>query len=451
MSKNIEINNPGLGHNQPPKINVIAENIKKRQIIKANVLKQMRPRVKDGAYIATQISDALVPGFVFMCSSPGVHNAYFIKGKTKIKLGTWNGVAADVERFRQIAADMNVRIIQGHDPKAVLEERLSKKNLKQLYDKYIEEKLDNLSKSDKENFLNRFKVWINHDTEKKFKRMLIRNNYTALSIGNKLGDHLTKNDLLKAHRVIAKHYPYQANRLLEDIRRVFVYAKDNNLIENNVATFKKAKDFAPEPGRLDQGILPYSEDQISRFKKVCVKNYKDLKLFVVSKALLLALYLGWRYKSEVFSLKWSQINLEAGVVYFKNIKNHKTITAKLNDAAIAVLQQMRSYKDKPKHALNIPMRNIKSRYVFPTFNKSTKPYIQDVRKSFKRICKAADIPVKPIYMLRHSCWTIQDLDLHETKEMGMWKTLDQPLKYKAFTDDKKTQTAKQMSLKWANI
>ena len=112
---------------------------------------------------------------------------------------------------------------------------------------------------------------------------------------------------------------------------------------------------------------------------------------------------------------------------------------------------MRGLKEIKKHPLNIPMRDIKSKYVFPSFRSGRKPYVQDLRKSFRKLCSLAGVRVLEIYMLKHTYWTNQDLPVEEMQEMGGWKSPEAALAYKAFNKGKEDKILEKINKRNAEI
>ena len=84
------------------------------------------------------------------------------------------------------------------------------------------------------------------------------------------------------------------------------------------------------------------------------------------------------------------------------------------------------------------IKSIKSRYVFPSTRKSKKPYIQDIRKTWNKICSAANVRRLEIYMLKHTwgCLSLVALNgnMKALKDEGGWKTDEMVETYAEFNE-----------------
>jgi len=70
--------------------------------------------------------------------------------------------------------------------------------------------------------------------------------------------------------------------------------------------------------------------------------------------------------------------------------------------------------------------------------KSKKNHINDIRKTFGHVCKAANVDIKCCYFFKHSFWTTQkNLSTDAKKVLGSWKSNDMVETY-----DKKTNKLK---------
>lgn len=82
--------------------------------------------------------------------------------------------------------------------------------------------------------------------------------------------------------------------------------------------------------------------------------------------------------------------------------------------------------------------------MFPSIRKSKKPYIQDVRKTWEKICNIAGVRVEETYMLRHTwgCFALEATNgnFAAVKDEGGWKTFEMVMLYAKYN---KTKLAKQ--------
>ena len=82
------------------------------------------------------------------------------------------------------------------------------------------------------------------------------------------------------------------------------------------------------------------------------------------------------------------------------------------------------------------VKSIKSRYLFPATRKSKKPHIQDIRKTWNKICASAGVRRLEIYMLKRTWGCLALLatkgNVKAVKDEQGWKTykmIDRYTKY----------------------
>jgi integrase len=444
-----------IGHNNPPKFKTRSELISKRVELTKSLVNQMKPKLGFGKrkHLPFQYSDSLEGGFYVVCNSEN-HIAFWLT--TNGRRYHLNSCSLPIEakvikEYRELARELKNGVKLGNDPKEALnkikQEAAKEKTLIQVYDEFIRTRSERWKPATKINFVNRFNVWIKHETAKTNIREVIDKYYTQLNIGSLKISTIDKDMLLKFHKAIPS--PFQANRLLEDLRLIFRFSKEKNIIKNNPATFsKKTGEFNPEPKRIDK-IDTYTIEQAAKINQICVKNIlpwaynysdanKPAKQYLISRlGILLSFFTGRRYRSEILSLKWSEVDLKKGWIHLEDSKEGE-FSFPLNQKAKAILYLMWRYKKATGHPLNIAPRNIKSKYVFPSLAKGKRPHIYDIRKSFKKICEEASVPLKVIYMLRHSNWTSQEnLTIDEKMILGGWKSSDMVKTYSKTTDRQK--------------
>lgn len=104
---------------------------------------------------------------------------------------------------------------------------------------------------------------------------------------------------------------------------------------------------------------------------------------------------GNRTYSEVFSLKWEQIDLGAGLIYLAGpLKTTESaVPAPLSKLALDVL----SWWERQQAGIQSP-------YLFPSPKNQNKP-IRTVKTAWKNTLKRARVPYFPIYQLRHTFCT----------------------------------------------
>mgnify|MGYP004453860997 FL=1 len=128
-----------------------------------------------------------------------------------------------------------------------------------------------------------------------------------------------------------------------------------------------------------------------------------------------------RYRHELCTLKWTQVDWDLNKVLLPDTKTGKSQFS-IDRLSRWVFRKMWNYKKiKFKN-----IKSIKSRYVFPSTRKSKRPYIQDIRKTWNKICSAANVRRLEIYMLKHT-WGCLALvatngNMKAVKDEGGWKT-----------------------------
>ena len=83
-------------------------------------------------------------------------------------------------------------------------------------------------------------------------------------------------------------------------------------------------------------------------------------------------------------------------------------------------------------------KTIKAGYLFPATKASKKPYIQDIRKTFVKVCSMANVRVEELYLIRHT-WACLALiatngNIKYVKDEGGWKTYKMVERYSKFAE-----------------
>jgi len=177
--------------------------------------------------------------------------------------------------------------------------------------------------------------------------------------------------------------PATVNREFSRLRHMFNFALARGLIkENPCAGIKELKE---PPGRVRYLTL----EEISKLPELFKAMPEWLKPIVT-----IALYTGLR-RSEILSLKWSNINLKERLIRLERTKN--------NEARVA-------YITKPvyKALLSIP-RRIDTDLLFPDITPSM------VSKAFLRACKSVGIFNFHFHDLRHNFGSYLAMSGHSIK------------------------------------
>ena len=155
---------------------------------------------------------------------------------------------------------------------------------------------------------------------------------------------------------------------------------------------------------------------------------KNPRTFISSMGILLSMYTGRRYKSEVLALKWSQVDWDANKVRLPKTKTGKSEFS-INRLSRWILRSLWAYRNEKYKG----KKNIKAAYLFPSIRKGKYPYIQDVRKTWTKICNSAGVRCEEVYLLRHT-WGCMALEATNgnfaaVKDEGGWKTTEMVMVY----------------------
>jgi integrase len=339
-----------------------------------------------------------------------------------------------IDAARSLVEDLKQAIKLGRDPKTVIEERRNAKTLfevAELWTNTVLDKSARFKQSSIHNIKSRLKVWLRLESVHPKTNRIILNNRSDLNIGNKKMVEITKDDLVAYHAAISKAGRYQANRVIEDLRIIFKWAK-GKYIKENVCVFTE-EDWNKEYKRMDDK-KPYSKHEWRLLRVAAHKlAKKNPRVFVACMGILLTLYKGRRYKNELLSLKWTQVDWDLNKVLLPETKTGKS-SFSIDRLTRSIFRKMWAYKKE--RFKNI--KSIKSRYVFPSTRKAKRPYIQDVRKTWNKICTAAKVRRLEIYMLRHTwgCLSLVALNgnLKALKDEGGWKTDEMVETYAEFNE-----------------
>lgn len=332
-----------------------------------------------------------------------------------------------VDAARSLVEDLKLAIKLGQDPKSIIEERRKAKTLIQAIDhwkKDVLHKAARFSESSIKNTEQGLKNWIYLEAIYPRTNRIILNNKSDLDIGNKRMVEITKGDLIAWHAAVTKSGDYIANRVMDNLNVIFKWAKENKYIKENICKFKE-NELNPEYKRLED-VDPYSVEELRKLRKAAIKLIKKCpRVALACYAVLLIMYTGRRYKSEILKLRWGQVDWDANKVRLKETKTGKSQFS-INRLSRWVLRKL--YQHKKINFTGKKIKSIKAQYLFPATRKSKKPYIQDIRKTWNKICDLAGVRIEEPYLLRHS-WACMALEatngnIAVVKEEGGWKTYE---------------------------
>ena len=83
-------------------------------------------------------------------------------------------------------------------------------------------------------------------------------------------------------------------------------------------------------------------------------------------------------------------------------------------------------------------KSVKAGYLFPSIRKSKKPYIQDIRKTWTKVCGMAGVRLEEPYLLRHTwgCLALEATNgnFAAVKDEGGWKTYKMVERYAKYNE-----------------
>lgn len=129
-----------------------------------------------------------------------------------------------------------------------------------------------------------------------------------------------------------------------------------------------------------------TEDLSSEQLEKLLKTLDGDKDQLAANVMRLALLSGMR-RSEIFKLRWDDIDFERGFITLEDPKGKKDQIIPMNNQTRDILENVYRDNENP--------------FIFPGRKKET--HLTDCKKSFKRIAKAAELPkgFRPLHGLRH--------------------------------------------------
>ena len=309
--------------------------------------------------------DDRVKGFGVRITANEVINFVFnyrTKGGTqrRLKIGAWPTFS--VEAARSKAVEHHHVVANGGDPQADREGERVAPIFKDLADYYLERHAPNkrTEKGDQNT--------INHVLLGRF--------------GTRKVAEISFNDIDALHHRITKAgHPYQANRVVALLSKMFSMAIKKGWRTDNPAKGVERNQETPRKRYL-------SGDELARLTKT-LDAWPDQH---VANAIRLLLCTGAR-SGEVLSAKWDQFDIDKRewTKPSSHTKTKQAHTVPLSDAALAILSKMQDDRTKSDRV---------SPYLFP--GRGTDHRVDHLKKPWAAICKEARITGLRIHDLRHS-------------------------------------------------
>ena len=436
--------NEKIGHNNPPLtledfiIKDKDDNLTGRVKFTNTLLKKYLTRKVNAKseYAERIINDSEKVGLKAKISPGGSKTLFFqykpkgAKFPVKFMLGKFPEMGVDAAR--SLVENLKTGIALGQDPKSVIAERMKAKTLNQVVSSWKEmvlHKAARFAPSTIEDTEQRLRNWISLSAVKPSTNKVIFNFKKDLDIGSMKMVEINKDHLVAWHAAITMAGPTQANRTVDDLKVIFKWAVDRKILKENICKFTK-HELNEQSTRLDD-TEPYSKAEWRSLRKAVLTLTKENpRVFIACMGILLSMLCGRRYKSEVLSLKWTQIDWGA-----KKVRLLKTKTGKsefsINKLSYWVLIRLWKYRNEKYKGQKL--KSNKAGYLFPSIRKAQKPYIQDVRKTWEKICSVAGVRCEEPYMLRHTwgCFALEATNgnFAAVKDEGGWKTFEMVMIY----------------------
>ena len=300
---------------------------------------------------------------------------YSHRGRKRLMVLGRFGAELTLEQARKDAAKYRHQVTEGLDPIAEKERAAHGKTFGDLVDKYIED----YAKVHK-------KTW--HADQRRLGR-----NITASWLP-RLADSIEQWEVTDLHARIGREAPYEANRLLEILRKMYRLAPSWNFLmpsdANPAADFKKFKE-RKRKRYVKEEELPVLAAAIDQEPNIYVRS--ALWLYILS---------GVR-KTELLQAQWSDVDWLRGILRLPETKAGDEQQAALSAPALAILQA-------------VP-REEKNPYILPGRKKGR--HLVNIDKAWGRIRKAADVTDIRLHDLRRTMgsWMSQGgVDLNTIKD-----------------------------------
>ena len=278
---------------------------------------------------------------------------------TRVKLG--ESPTMTVEEARIAAITNRKKMNDGENPNVTKRQYKQDTLLQQLYDDFI---------TDRERYLAQ-------KTILDYKRIW---NSKLCKLGRKHLKEITGDMLRELHRQISvKNGNYIANHFIKLISTMFNYAiKEERFDGRNPALSVKLN-------KVEARVRYLEHNELKRFMETVYAYEDDLVRDIV----LMLIFTGAR-KSNVFEMKWSDVDMSAKIWKIPQTKTDENVTIALAEEAMKVLYQRQS--------------SAQSDWIFysPT---SKSGHVVDIKKSWAIILHRANITNFRIHDLRHTLGT----------------------------------------------
>jgi hypothetical protein len=423
--------------------------------ISPETMKLLRPKVSDGVKKKNTINDRSVLGFRAICYPGGKKSFQFRyrpKQSDNAEIGVYNehvetvlgnyfdpndkgnntGITCAVAR--KLAEELKNKVRMSEDPKSLIAAKKRGKNLKQIADQFLKNRLDRpgIKSSTLKNFTNILNNFVFQKGDNPKHKKMFRTYSNSFKMFQEPMRNLVKDDYIKVHKALTTLGKYQANRVIELLRLVEKYAIEINELDKRVCIFKK-EELNREMMRVETNS-PYTPEELKRYRRAALELIKeDREMYLVPCYTLLSTsLLGVRSKSQSFCTEWKNVNLKKKTILYTETKNDEVQKVRFDYRFAAILRLMKTVRNEINH------RDKRHAFVFPSASKGFKTkHINDPRRTHKSILDRAKLRYLPIHFLRHS-WATNSYeatgDLYAVQEMGGWKDIKSVSVYSKMSD-----------------
>lgn len=277
----------------------------------------------------------------------------------RVKLGDPSYMSVD--DARQASRKAKIQMKSGINPIAERKKLTNENTLKDMYEKFVEEK----------------EPYLQERTLTEYKRMW-KNHISAL--GNKKLSQINGDDLKRLHKYISINSGKRcANHCIVFVKTIYnFFIKDEKYTGKNPATAVKLH-------HLEHRMRYLERDELERF----IKNLNSIENSIGKYAIWMLLMTAAR-RSNVFSMRWQDINLETKTWTIPQTKTGKNVPVALADVAVNILKELKKFKYND--------------YVFHSAT-SASGHIVEVRKIWDKVKKNANIKNLHLHDLRHTLAT----------------------------------------------
>lgn len=203
------------------------------------------------------------------------------------------------------------------------------------------------------------------------------------------------------------------NKTTTILKHMLQKAVDWNMLEVEVLQrVRKAKNLKGENKRLRY----LTKQEAQRLIDCAEPHLKPI--------IQVALFTGMR-KSEILSLKWSDVDLKAGFIFLKKTKNHEPRQIPMCNTLKSIMKEL------------FVRRRLDTEWVFYNpLNPSQR--LQDIKRAFNTACRKAGIRDFHFHDLRHTCasWLVMaGVDLRAVAEILGHKTIRMTMRYSHLSPD----------------